>query len=68
MPKTLMNSTRCSCCHRLMPRKTGGKRKTCSAQCDKAATKEAHRQRALRRLETRAAKSMLDPAVARARA
>lgn len=32
MAKTEHNSTRCGCCHRLMPRKAG-KRKTCSDAC-----------------------------------
>lgn len=33
MPKTLNNSTRCSCCSRLMARKSG-KRMSCSRRCE----------------------------------
>ena len=46
MPKTENNSTRCSCCHRFMARKSG-KRQTCSERCRKEAddlSKKAQRQ------------------------
>lgn len=35
MPKTLFNSTRCSCCHRLLPRKTSAKRRYCGVRCSR---------------------------------
>lgn len=52
MPKTIHNSTRCSCCHRLMPRKTG-KRKTCSPQCAYQIRKRAKHAGRYRRLLAR---------------
>lgn len=65
MPKTIHNSRPCSCCHRLMPIAKAGKRKTCSERCTKAARAENYRQGVLRRMDTKAERSVYAPMLAR---